>query len=256
MMMTGLARFSLEGHRVFLTGGSGGIGIGVARCLLDAGAEVIISGASEAKLCRAYEILGGQVGTVAFDVKRTEDAEELVERVRADFGPVSALINNAGNMVKKPVSEMTDADFASVIETHVSGAFALTRAFLPQIKASRRGSILYTASMASFLGIPHVIGYSAAKSALVGMVRALATELAPDEIRVNGVAPGWIGTEMVEKNTSADPARLQKIIGRIPMGEFGTPEDIGWAMVFLLSPAAGYVTGHTLAVDGGALYGF
>ncbi len=258
-MAAGLSAYALDGHRVFLTGGSGGLGRGIARCLLNAGASVILSGTSAARLADARDALGGLGGTVAtvvHDVTRCDQAEALAARVARDHGPVTALINNAGNTVKKPVAQMTDTDFASVMDTHVAGAFALTRAFLPQIRASGRGSVLFTASMASYLGIPHIIGYSAAKTAILGMVRALASELAPDGVRVNGVAPGWIGTEMVRKNTSADPQRLARIMARIPMEKFGQPEDIGWAMAYLLSPAAGYVTGQVLAVDGGAQSGF
>ena len=257
-MAAGLSAYALDGHRVFLTGGSGGLGRGIARCLLNAGASVILSSTSAARLAEARDALGGLGGTVAtvvHDVTRCDQAEALAARVARDHGPVTALINNAGNTVKKPVAQMTDTDFASVMDTHVAGAFALTRAFLPQIRASGRGSVLFTASMASYLGIPHIIGYSAAKTAILGMVRALASELAPDGVRVNGVAPGWIGTEMVRKNTSADPQRLARIMARIPMEKFGQPEDIGWAMAYLLSPAAGYVSGQVLAVDGGAQSG-
>jgi gluconate 5-dehydrogenase len=138
----------------------------------------------------------------------------------------------------------------------VTGAFALTRALLPQLREAGRASVLFTASMSSFLGIPFVAGYSAAKSAHVGLVRALATELAPDGIRVNAVAPGWIDTALYRQATGQDPARREKIMGRIPMKRVGTEADIGWAMTYLASPAAGYVTGHVLVVDGGALHGF
>ncbi len=255
-MAQGLAAFSLAGHRVFLTGASGGIGLGIARCLMDCGAEVILSGTRADKLGRACEDLGGSVPWVVHDVTDKAGAAALAARVEREFGPVTALVNNAGNTVKKPVAAMTDGDFSSVMETHVAGAFALTRAFLPQLTASGRGSVLFTASMASYLGIPQVIGYSAAKAAIVGLVRALSTELVPTGVRVNGVAPGWIGTDMVRKNTQSDPARLARIMARIPMAKFGTPEDIGWAMVYLLSPAAGYVSGQILAVDGGALHAF
>jgi gluconate 5-dehydrogenase len=110
--------------------------------------------------------------------------------------------------------------------------------------------------MSSFLGIPNVIGYSAAKSAYVGMVRALSTELAPKSIRVNGIAPGWVDTALSRTALSTDPERKAKVIGRIPMGRMGDTEDIGWAAAFLTSQAARYVTGQILAVDGGALHGF
>ena len=116
--------------------------------------------------------------------------------------------------------------------------------------------MLFTASMSSFLGIPFCTGYAASKAAYVGMVRSFATELAPQGVRVNGVAPGWIDTPLFRFATSKDPARLQKIMGRIPMDKVGDPEDIGWAMAYLASDAARYVNGHILVVDGGALHGF
>ena len=150
---------------------------------------------------------------------------------------------------------MAPADFRAVMDVHVGGAYALSRAFLPQLAAAK-GSILFTASMSSFLGIPHVIGYAAAKSAYVGMVRSLSTELAPEGVRVNGVAPGWIETELFRQATATDPARRQKIEARIPIQRFGQPEDIGWAMTYLASLAANYVSGHILVVDGGALHSF
>ncbi|OSQ36722.1 SDR family NAD(P)-dependent oxidoreductase [Thalassospira mesophila] len=248
--------FSLAGHRALITGGSGGLGRAIAKCFFSAGAEVILTGSNEQKLAMAKQDLGDNVGTIAFNVTDTANAKSFARDVESRFGPVSILVNNAGNTVKKPFADMTTDDFTSVMNTHVTGAFALSQAFLPQLKQGGRGSLLFTASMASFLGIPHVIGYSAAKSAYVGMVRSLATELAPENVRVNGVAPGWIKTDLFEKATKTDPARFEKIKARIPMDRFGTPEDIGWAMTYLASPAAQYVTGEILVVDGGALHGF
>ena len=118
------------------------------------------------------------------------------------------------------------------------------------------GSILFLASMASLFGIPQVVAYSAAKSAYVGMVRALATELSPHGVRVNAIAPGWIETEMTRKAMDGDPERKRKILSRTPMGRFGTAEDVGMAAVYLSSPAARFVTGVVLPVDGGASIGF
>jgi gluconate 5-dehydrogenase len=255
--MTGFPNaFSLSGHRILLTGGSGGIGEGIARCFLAAGAELVVSGRNEAKLAALRDRLGGAIGVIAHDVTDTGGAEAFAARTAADFGPVSILVNNAGSTIKKPVAEMSVADFELVLTTHVTAAFALSRAFLPQIAAHGSGSILFTASMASFLGIPLIAGYAAAKSAYVGLVRSLSTELTPQGIRVNGVAPGWVDTELFRGATATDPQRLAKIMGHIPMGELGRPDDVGWAMVYLASPAARYVSGHILPVDGGALHAF
>jgi gluconate 5-dehydrogenase len=152
---------------------------------------------------------------------------------------------------------MAISEFRAVIDVHVVGAFAMTCAFLPQLKTTGRGSVLFTASMSSFLGLPMVAGYSASKSAYVGMIRALATELvAPAGVRVNGVAPGWIDPPLFRLATANDPARLAKITGRIPMQRTGAGEDIGWAMTYLAADAARYVTGHIIVADGGALHGF
>ena len=246
----------LNGKVAIITGAAQGMGAEHARRFIAEGATVLITDIDDERGTALAQELGERAAFTALNVASEAGWAAAVALAEARFGPVTALINNAGNTVKKPVAQMTDADFASVMDTHVAGAFALTRAFLPQIRASGRGSVLFTASMASYLGIPHIIGYSAAKTAILGMVRALASELAPDGVRVNGVAPGWIGTEMVRKNTSADPQRLARIMARIPMEKFGQPEDIGWAMAYLLSPAAGYVTGQVLAVDGGAQSGF
>lgn len=248
--------FSLAGHRALITGGGSGLGLATARTFLEAGAEVVIVGRDTDKLAAAAADLGPGARWLAHDVADTGAAEAFAARVEAEIGPVSILVNNAGGTCKKPLEEMTVEDFRSVFDVHVTGAFAMTRAFLGQLKTSGRGSVLFTASMSSFLGIPNVTGYSASKAAYVGMIRALASELAPKGVRVNGVAPGWIDTPLFRLATSKDPARLAKIMGRIPMNRTGEPEDIGWAMTYLAADAARYVTGHILVVDGGALHGF
>lgn len=246
------AAFSLDGQKVLLTGASGGLGQGIAACLVAAGAKVILSGTNAEKLEWLSGKLGPQTGLAVFDVTRSGDAVDFAHAVEAEHGPISALINNAGITVKKPVAEMDMASFEAVLTTHVTGAFALTKAFLPQILPNR-GSILFTASMASFFGLPNVSGYAAAKSALLGLVRTLSVELAPSGVRTNAVAPGWFDTPMYRQATRDDPQRVEAILRRIPMKELGQPEDIGWAMAYLLSPAARYITGQTLIVDGGAV---
>jgi NAD(P)-dependent dehydrogenase (short-subunit alcohol dehydrogenase family) len=143
-----------------------------------------------------------------------------------------------------------------VLQTHVVAAFSLTRAVLPGMIERKHGNILFTASMASLFGIPLVLAYSAAKSAYLGVVRSLATEVSHHGVRVNAVAPGWIDSDMMRKALSGDPARSAKILGRTPMNRFGTAEDIGWAATYLCSPAAKFVTGVTLPVDGGVSIGF
>lgn len=247
--------FGLKGEHALVTGGGSGLGLAIATCFVEAGARVTIVGTNAEKLATALEALGPSASSHLFDVTETASAEAFARDIEREFGRVSILVNNAGNTVKKPIGAMSVEDFNAVMNVHVGGAFALSRAFLPQVSVAK-GSILFTASMSSFLGIPNVIGYSAAKSAYVGMVRALATELAPSGVRVNGVAPGWIDTALLRHATAADPERARKINSRIPMGRFGEGADIGWAMTYLASRAAAYVTGHIVVVDGGALHGF
>ena len=247
--------FGLKGEHALVTGGGSGLGLAIAKCFVEAGAKVTIVGTNSDKLNKACDGLGPSASHSVFDVTDTAGADAFAQDIEQRFGRVSILVNNAGNTVKKPLGDMRVEDFNAVMNVHVGGAFALSRAYLPQVSAAK-GSILFTASMSSFLGIPNVIGYSAAKSAYVGMVRALATELAPSGVRVNGVAPGWIDTALLRQATAADAERARKINSRIPMGRFGEGADIGWAMTYLASRAAAYVTGHIVVVDGGALHGF
>jgi gluconate 5-dehydrogenase len=152
--------------------------------------------------------------------------------------------------------ETTIKAFNEVLQTHVLAAHNLTRAVLPGMIAQKHGNVLFMASMASLMGLPQVIAYSAAKSAYVGMVRTLSTEVAQHGVRVNAIAPGWIESDMLHKALDGDPPRKAKILARTSMARFGEPEDIGWTAVYLCSRAAKFVTGVVLPVDGGASSGF
>jgi gluconate 5-dehydrogenase len=248
--------FSLKGEVVLITGGGTGIGLAIARCMHAAGARVVLVGRRKAELEYAAIELGVGASIAVHDVTDLAAAPALVRRVSEEIAPVTCLVNNAGIHLKKPALETTSEEFEQVMRTHVFGAHALTRAAAPGMIERKHGTILFTASMASIFGLPLVIAYTAAKSALVGMVRGYATELSPNGVRVNAIAPGWIETAMSRKALDGDPARRDRILRRTPMGRLGTPEDIGWAAVYLASPAARFVTGTTLAVDGGISVGF
>ncbi len=250
------AIFSLEGQVVLITGGGTGIGLAMAQAMHAAGARVVLVGRREAELQAATRQLGDRASYVVHDITQLDAAPALVARVTAEVGPITCLVNNAGIHLKKPAIETTPEEFQKVLTTHVLGAHALVRAVAPGMIARQGGSILFTASMASLFGIPQVVAYSAAKTAHLGMVRTLATELSPHGVRVNAIAPGWIETEMSAKAMAGDPARKQKILGRTPMARFGAPSDVGWAAVYLASPAARFITGVLLPVDGGASIGF
>jgi len=250
------AAFSLEQEIAVITGGGTGIGLAIARAMASAGARVVLAGRREAELAAAVGEIGPRSSYFVHDVTQLGEAPSLIGRINAAVGPITCLVNNAGIHLKKPAVDTTSEEFEQVLRTHVFGAHALTRAVVPSMIARKRGSILFTASMASLFGLPLVIAYAAAKSAYVGMVRTYATEFSPHGVRVNAVAPGWIETDMSRKALAGDPARRDKILGRTPMGKLGQPDDIGWAAVYLTSPAAAFVTGVILPVDGGISIGF
>jgi NAD(P)-dependent dehydrogenase (short-subunit alcohol dehydrogenase family) len=249
--------FNLDGQTALITGGATGLGFGMAGSFLASGARVVIVGRREDELRKAVAALGSAASYVQHDVTDHAAAEKLIEKVtRAAGAPPSILVNNAGIHLKKSAVETLPEEFLAVLNTHVIGAHAITRAVLPGMINHKQGSIIFIASMASLFGIPKVVAYSAAKSAYVGIVRTLASEVSCHGIRVNAIAPGWIESDMMRKALDGDPARRDKILGRTPMGCFGQAEDIGWAAVYLCSPAAKFVTGVVLPVDGGVSIGF
>jgi gluconate 5-dehydrogenase len=251
-----LNEFSLKGERALITGGGTGLGLGIAECFVAAGAQVVLVGRRADVLGKAVKKLGKAATFEPYDIRAVDEAENLVKWVAKNNGPISILVNNAGVHLKKTALETTPAEFSSVLQTHVVAAFSLTRAVLPQMIERKHGNILFTASMASLFGIPMVVAYSAAKSAYLGMVRSLATEVSQHGVRVNAIAPGWIESEMMLNALNGDPKRSAKILGRTPMNRFGTAKDVGLAATYLCSPAAQFVTGVFLPVDGGVSIGF
>ena len=248
--------FTLTGQTALITGGGTGLGLGMARCLAAAGAKVVLVGRRKAELNKAAADIGTAAVPLVGDVTRLETAPQLIAEAEKLAGPLTILVNNAGVHLKKPAIETADAEFAAVLQTHVFGAFALTREAGRRMVERRQGCVLFTASMSAMMGIPLIVAYSTAKAAYLGLVRALAAEWGPHSVRVNAIAPGWIASDMLDQAMRGDPARKAKIVGRTPMARFGEPEDVGWAAVYLASPAAKFVTGVVLPVDGGAAIGF
>jgi len=240
--------FDLTGEQVLITGGGTGLGFGMARCFLAAGALVVVAGRREAVLQEAVARLGPSAHYRGYDVTAEDEAEHFISSLEKDLGPITILVNNAGIHHRKSLEETTMEEFRRVWEVHVMGGLALSRALAPRMKEAGRGSILFMASMASLFGIPYTTAYSTAKTSLIGVVRVLSSELAPSGIRVNAIAPGWIDAGM---GRMPDPERRKQIIDRTPLGKFGQAEDVGWTAVYLSSPAARFITGICLPVDGG-----
>jgi gluconate 5-dehydrogenase len=251
-----LNAFSLGGQTALVTGGGTGLGLGIARCFCRAGARVVLVGRREEVLAEACRELGSSAAYAVHDITQMAATEAIVAAVVRDHGPLSILVNCAGVHLKKLAVDTSTEEFDHVMRTHVTAAHNLTRIVLPDMIRRRQGSIVFIASMTSLLGMPQVIAYSAAKSAYLGMVRTLAAEVSRDGVRVNAIAPGWIDTPMLLRALDNDPQRRDKILGRTPMARFGTPDDIGWAATYLCSPAAQFITGAVLPVDGGASSGF
>lgn len=252
----GLQVFSLAGRVALITGGGTGIGFEIARCMVAAGATVIITGRRESVLQESAADLGEGAHYLVNDVADLSGLDDLVEQLEATHGPLDILVNNAGINMKKPALEVTDEDFNRIIHTNLNAVFALTRAAAKRMVPRRSGSILMISSMAAYYGIDRVVAYAASKSAVEGMVKVLASEFSKDGVRVNAIAPGFIETEMSRTAMNSDPDRRDRAMRRTPMGKFGQPSDIGHAAVFLASEAARYVTGASLPVDGGNSIGF
>ncbi len=248
--------FKLDGQTALITGGGTGIGLGIARCMVAAGANVILVGRRKDTLRQASKDLGEKATYAVQDITALDELPGFVESLQKQQGKIDVLVNNAGNHHKKSFLETEDADLKSIFETHINAAFSLSRHIAHSMVKRESGSIIFIASMASFLAFPYISAYTTAKTAVLGMTRALTAELSPKKIRVNAIAPGWIHTAITEKALSDDPERKQKILSRTPMGTFGEPEDIGNAAVYLASPASRFVTGTIIPIDGGASVGF
>jgi NAD(P)-dependent dehydrogenase (short-subunit alcohol dehydrogenase family) len=248
-------RFGLQGKHALITGGGTGIGRSIARGFVNAGAHVTITGRTEGSLQSAVDELGPCAAYVVHDVTDTEGTATLVRELEARR-PVHILVNNAGRHEKRPTLETTDQQIREIIDTNLLGVLSLSRECARYMVGRSEGSILMVLSMASLFGIPQVAAYTAAKSGLAGLVRQLAVEWGPHGVRVNGIAPGFIDTEMSRKALDNDPVRKARVLTRTPLGRLGTVEEIADSAVFLSSPASTFITGVTLPVDGGAAIGF
>jgi len=239
-----------------VTGGASGLGLATAKKFIEQGIRTVIIGRNEQKLAEVADQLGKLCSYKQYDLSQTAGIPALVASIVQDFGVPDILVNNAGINHKKPFTEVTDEDFGRILQTNLAAVFAISREVVKSMLTAGSGSIVNVSSMAAQYGIPYVIAYTASKTAIEGMTRAMATELSPQGIRVNCVAPGFIATDMSAKALDNDPARKQKVLGRTPMGKLGEPADVAEAIYYLATDSAKYVTGVILQVDGGNSIGF
>ncbi|MBS1510333.1 MAG: SDR family oxidoreductase [Bacteroidetes bacterium] len=239
-----------------VTGGGSGLGFAIAQQFTQNGITTIIAGRDVNKLQTAKEQLGENCVAMPCDVTDLKSIPAFVQQVLQQYGQIDILVNNAGINMKKEFTEVTDEDFQSILNTNVTAVFVLSREVVKHMLTRNTGCIINISSMAAQYGLPKVIAYSASKTAIDGMTRAMAVELSPKGIRVNAIAPGFIYSAMTAKALDSDPERKAKVFGRTPMGHMGQPEDIGSAALYLASDAAKYVTGVVLPIDGGNSIGF
>lgn len=246
--------FDLTGQVALVTGASRGIGAALAKGLAAAGAEIIAAARTQTALADvAGEInaSGGRAHAETVDVADSASVEALFERLSQTGRIPTILINNAGTEQVSPALEVTDALWERIVGVNLKGAFSVAKAFA-RILAGKPGAIVNLCSLSSEVGIPTAVPYTASKSGLAGMTRALAAEWAPLGIRVNGLGPGYFRTEMTEAFFAAEDWQ-QAMLARIPQRRFGELDDLVGAAIFLCAPASAYVSGQILYVDGGYL---
>jgi len=239
-----------------VTGGASGLGLAIAKKFTENNITTIIIGRDAEKLKIAKETLGKLCSTISFDLTDLPKIPQLIESIIRDYGKIDILVNNAGINMKKEFTDVTDDDFQKILLTNISSVFAISREVVKQMEKSQKGCIINISSMAALYGIPKVIAYTASKSAIEGMTKAMAVELSPKGIRVNVIAPGFIATDMSAKALNNDPERKQKVLSRTPMGHLGEPDDVAEAALFLASAGAKYISGVSIPVDGGNSIGF
>ena len=252
----GQEAFSLEGKTALITGGGTGIGLGIAKEFINAKAKVTLTGRREDILKNACTELGDNANYVVADLSILDAIPTLVTDIGSKIGAIDILGNNAGIHLKKWAQETTDEEFLKIIQTNLLSVFALTREVAKGMLERKSGSIILISSMAGLFGIDRVSAYGTSKTALIGLMNNLVTEYSRDNVRINCIAPGWITSDMFLNAINQDQERKQKIINRIALPDFGKPEDIGNAAVYLSSQAGRYVTGVVLPVDGGASVNF
>ncbi len=244
---------TLEGKIALITGASRGLGKAMALALADAGASLgLVSrdkSALEATVAEARS-LGAEAEGFAADVSREEQVAALRDQVIARFGKLHILINNAGINIRKPVTEFTLEEWRRVLDTNLTGAFLMVRAFLPHMRGLGYGRIINVTSTLSHVGLPLRTAYAASKAGLLGFTRALALELAPEGITVVGISPGPFATE-INRPLLEDPAVSREFIARVPLGRWGKLEEVGKLAVYLCSEEAAFITGSDILIDGG-----
>jgi 2-deoxy-D-gluconate 3-dehydrogenase len=249
-----MPNFDLTQRVAFVTGGNGGIGLGMAKGMAEAGATVVIAGRNRAKADKALAALrafGGTADFVPLDVTDEASCRKAVDDVATRFGRLDILVNNAGTSIRKQPQDLSAADWHHVMNTNLTSAFVCSQAAYPHMKKQGAGKIINIGSMMSIFASSYAAPYAASKGGIVQMARAMATAWAKDNIQVNAILPGWIDTELTQKAREQVEGLNERVLARTPAGRWGAPEDFAGIAVFLASRASDFVTGAAIPVDGG-----
>jgi len=246
--------FDLTGRVAIVTGGNGGIGLGMARGLAQAGAAILVAARNAVKneaAVKALVALGARAAAVQVDVSREASCRAMVQAALDRFGRLDILVNNAGTNIRKQPQEYSLEEWHTVLETNLTSAFLCCQAAYPAMVQVGGGKIINIGSMMSVFGASFVAPYAASKGGIVQLTKALATAWAKDNIQVNAVLPGWIDTDLTRKAREQIPGLHERVLARTPAGRWGTPDDLAGIAVFLASPASDFITGAVIPVDGG-----
>ena len=249
-----MSPFDLKGRVALVTGGNGGIGLGMARGLAQAGAAIAVAGRNLEKSQAAAAELGAKgvkTAVVTVDVTDEMSCRKMVDTTMAQLGRLDILINNAGINIRKQPQDYTLAEWRLVIESNLSSAFICSHAAYPHMKSAGAGKIINIGSMMSIFGASFAPAYAASKGGIVQLSRALATAWAKDNIQVNAVLPGWIDTDLTKRARAEVSGLNSMVLMRTPARRWGMPDDMSGIAVFLASPASDFVTGTAIPVDGG-----
>jgi 2-deoxy-D-gluconate 3-dehydrogenase len=247
--------FDLTGKVAIVTGGNGGIGLGIARGLAQAGAALALIARNTAKSLEAAKGLTQETSTTTLvltaDVAQPDQVAAATAIVRERLGRIDILVNNAGISIRKPPQALTPQEWHTVMDVNLTGAFLMAQAVYPALKTAGGGKIINIGSMTSMFGAGFAAPYTTSKGGIVQLSRSLAVAWAPDNIQVNALLPGWFETELTDNAREQVPGLYERVLARIPAGRWAKPQDIAGTAVWLASPASDYVTGTAIAVDGG-----
>jgi 2-deoxy-D-gluconate 3-dehydrogenase len=246
--------FDLKGRVAIVTGGNGGIGLGMAKGLAKAGARVVVAARNREKssaAVQALKALGSDSLALTVDVTDERSIEALVADAVQQCGRIDILVNNAGINIRKPAHELPLAQWQQVIDTNLTSAFVCSRAVYPHLKRAGGGKIINVGSMLSIFGASFAPAYGASKGGIVQLTKSLAVGWAGDNIQVNAVLPGWIDTDLTRQARQQLQGLNERVLARSPSGRWGTIDDFEGIAVFLASPASAFITGTAVAVDGG-----